>query len=72
MQQQDDKQSSLKMGKIRDTSLVVQWLRLHASNAGGAGLIPGWGTKILHAVWHSQKQKRGKIENKARIPGEKK
>ena len=32
------------------TSLVVQWLRLHGSNAGGAGLIPGQGTKIPHAV----------------------
>ena len=28
-------------------SLVVQWLRLHASTAGGAVLIPGWGTQIL-------------------------
>ena len=46
------------------TSLVVQWLRLHASNAGGPGLIPGQGTrshmlqlKIPHAAtktWHSQ------------------
>ena len=26
------------------TSLVVQWLRLHASNAEGMGSIPGWGT----------------------------
>jgi len=32
------------------TSLVVQWLRLHASNAGDAGSIPGQGTKILYAV----------------------
>ena len=30
-------------------SLVVQWLRLHASNAGGMGSIPGQGTKIPHA-----------------------
>jgi len=29
---------------------VVQWLRLHASNAGGMGLIPGQGTIIQHAV----------------------
>ena len=28
---------------------MVQWLRLHASNAGGAGSIPGGGTKIPHA-----------------------
>ena len=27
------------------TSLVVQWLRLHAPNAGGTGLIPGQGTR---------------------------
>ena len=32
------------------TSLVVQRLRLHASNAGGVGSIPGWGTKIPHAA----------------------
>ena len=46
------------------TSLVAQWLRLHAPNAGGMGLIPGQGTrshmlplrvhmpqlKILHAT----------------------
>ena len=28
------------------TSLVVQWLRLQASNAGGTGSIPGWGTAM--------------------------
>ena len=28
------------------TSMVVQWLRLHISTAGGMGLIPGWGTKV--------------------------
>ena len=27
------------------TSLVVQWLRLHAVNARGQGLIPGQGTR---------------------------
>ncbi|TEA31919.1 hypothetical protein DBR06_SOUSAS8310169, partial [Sousa chinensis] len=26
-------------------SLVVQWLRLHAPNTGGPGLIPGQGTR---------------------------
>jgi len=25
---------------------VAKWLKLHASNAGGAGSILGWGTKI--------------------------
>ena len=33
------------------TSLAVQWLRFRASTAGGgAGSIPGLGTKILPAV----------------------
>ena len=32
--------------------LVVQWLRLCASTAGGVGLIPSWGTKILHVMRH--------------------
>ena len=31
-------------------SLVVQWVRLHASTTEGTGLIPGWGTKIPHAT----------------------
>ena len=31
------------------------------SNAGGMGLIPGWGAKIPHAVWCGQKlKKKGK------------
>ena len=30
------------------TSLVVQWLGLCASTAGGTGLIPGQETQILH------------------------
>ena len=39
-------------------SLAVQWLiRLCISNAGGMGLIPGWGTKIPHAAQHVQKVK---------------
>ena len=37
------------------TSLMVQWLRLQTSTAGGMDSIPGWGTKILYAVQHSQK-----------------
>ena len=32
------------------TSLVVQWLRLHAPNAGCLGSIPGQGTKIPYAT----------------------
>ena len=37
------------------TSLVVQWLRLRASNAEGMGSIPGRGTRIPHALRHHQK-----------------
>ena len=44
------------------TLLVVQWLRLHASNAGSTGSISGWGTEIPHAAWLSQKKKK-KIKN---------
>ena len=40
--------------KNKKTSLVVQWLGLWASSAGGMGLIPGWGTKIPHAMWLCQ------------------
>ena len=29
-------------------------------NAGGEGLIPGQGPKVLHATWHSQKTKKQK------------
>ena len=36
--------------RIPGTSLVVQWFRLCASNAGGGGSIPGLGTRIPHAV----------------------
>ena len=35
---------------VGGTSLAVQWLRLRAPSAGGMGLIPGWGTKIPHAL----------------------
>ena len=38
------------------TSLAVQWLRLHASPAGGTGSIPGQETKIRQAAWCGQKQ----------------
>ena len=36
---------------------MVQQLGLHASTAGGMGLIPGQETKTLHATWHGQKKK---------------
>ena len=37
------------------TSLVVQSLRPHASNAGGVGSIPGRGNRIPCAMWCGQK-----------------
>ena len=45
------------------TSLELQWLRLHAPNAGGMGLIPGWGTKVPHASqrWCGQKKEKNTI-----------
>ena len=46
----DDKNAS-------GTSVLFQWLRLHAPTAGGLGSIPGQGTKIPHAVWCGQKNK---------------
>jgi len=35
----------------------VQWLKLHASIAQGAGSIPRQGTKISYATWYNQKKK---------------
>ena len=32
------------------TNLVVEWLKLHASNAGGMSSVPAGGTKIPHTV----------------------
>ena len=43
------------------TSLVVQWLRLHAPNAGSPGSIPGRGTKIPQAMWLGQKKRTKKL-----------
>ena len=42
--------------QIRGTSLVAQWLRFRAYNAGDTGLNFGWGTKIPYA--------RGTVKNK--------
>ena len=36
----------------------VQWLRFHTSNAGGVGLIIGWGTKIPHAMGPPKNKKK--------------
>ena len=36
------------------TALLVQWLRLRTSTAGGTGSIPGRGTKIPRAAQRGQ------------------
>ena len=51
-----------------ETSLLAQWLRFHASNAGAEGSIPGQGTKIPHYVWHSQKKSAGLILSRKMRP----
>ena len=38
--------------------MVVQWLRLQASIAEGAGSIAGSGTKIPYAMQHGKKKKK--------------
>ena len=45
---------------------MVQWLGLHAFMAVGQGSIPGHGTKILHAAWHSKFREKRKKERKKR------
>ena len=46
---------------------MAQWLRLHASTAGGAGSIAGGGTKIPRAKPYGKKKKS--ISNKAAVGG---
>ena len=43
---------------VSKESLLVQWLRLHASTSGSLGLIPDLGAKILQAEQCSQKKKK--------------
>ena len=43
--------------------MAVQWLGRCASTAGGMGLIPGEGTKILHATWSGQKKEKKRKKN---------
>ena len=46
--------------KKKKTSLVMEWLRLYASTAWGAGSIPAGGTfhKIPQAAMYSHKKKK--------------
>ena len=45
----------MSMVKTAETSLEIQWLRLHASNAGSTGSTPSQGNKIPHATWCGHK-----------------
>ena len=36
----------------------LQQLKVCTSNARGEGSVPGWGTKIPHAVWHGNWKKK--------------
>ena len=51
---------------ISRTSLVVQWLRLCTTRARGMSSVPGWGTKIPHAMWHGPKNKAKLLKLKYR------
>ena len=46
--------------KSTGTSLAILWLRLHASNAGGMGSIPGRRNKIPQATQHKKKKQKRK------------
>ena len=48
--------------QAQGTSVVVQWLELHASTPGGTGSILGQGNKIPCATWHGQKKKKNRQE----------
>ena len=50
--------ASISNGPHLGTFLAIQWLGLCTPNSGDMGLIPGWGTKILHASWLGQKKKK--------------
>ena len=51
-----DHNTILKQCKRTETSLVVQWLRFHASTVEGTGSILGQRNKILHAVLPKNKE----------------
>ena len=52
---------------VRGTSLVVQWLRLCASNAGGTGLILDWGTRNSHAIRCTPRSHKKEKEEAVRV-----
>ena len=51
---------------VPGASLVVQWLRHHASSAGGTSSIPGQGTKIPPGT-KSERKKKIKCSKSERV-----
>ena len=63
-----EKWLALQKWKKHGTSLAVQWLRLRATTAGGAGSIPSWGTHMTHGATKKKKKKRsGKSSNRSQF-----
>ena len=60
----DQHQESLPGIRTDRNSLVVPWLGLRASTAGGLGSIPGQGTKIPQAAWCGKKQTNKTKQNR--------
>ena len=55
-------------GSLQGTSLAVQWLELHASNAGGSGSIPGGEAKIPHELKPQNQQNiKGPLQHKIQV-----
>ena len=46
---------------------LPRWVQASSSKAGGASLIPGWGTKISQALWPKEKKKKNRTENRNNI-----
>ena len=42
---------------------MIQWLSIHVYTSGGAGSIPGWGTKISHMPTKAAKKEIIKKKN---------
>ena len=51
------------------TSLAVQWLRLCAPEAGGTGLIPGWGANIPQDRAKHRREEKKKKKKKTNSEG---
>lgn len=62
MQSKKTKQKNKKIKNKTGNSPVVQWVAHGALTAKGAGLIPGWETKILQASQYDQIKKQNKTQ----------